>query len=237
MQPSWLRKGESKPLESDQKKQSTQSPDEPDTILSSDGAIDSTAELLEGVSLTANTETNKKGSLLSEDPSQDERGSAQTSQSSTAGGEVSSLASTRSFDSNSPADESAVHTQVRRELWTEAYENLKREEPVLVDAYESFLSLRLDEDTGATTVVAATQKNNTKNMEFEERQQFLKDITETTLKKFETVVASKQYLNDSEENLELVNKVISSIKLGAEEVAFVWVGVCLSLEVRSNVIP
>ena len=237
MQPSRQRTGESKPRQPGQKKQSALSADDSDRKFSSDQAIDSTAELLEGMTLTANTETNRKAGLLSEDPSQDKRGSAKTPPNSTAGGEVSSLPSTRLFDLNSPAVESAVHTQLRRKLWTEAFESLKRGEPGLVDAYESFLSLRLDEDTGATTVAAATQKNNMENMELEESQQLLRDFTEKTLKKFETVVASKQYWNDSEENLELVNQVISSIRLGVEEVAFVWVGVCFSLEVRIIVIP
>ncbi|KAF2191801.1 hypothetical protein K469DRAFT_555193 [Zopfia rhizophila CBS 207.26] len=185
--------------------------------INSDRATDCAAELSEGASFTANTETNKKRGLLSEDASQADRCSTKTPRISATGG------------SNSPTAEITAYIRLRSQLWTEAYDCLEREDARLVDAYERILSLRLHEHAKATAAIGS-RDNDMKKMDPEARRQFLKDIIETTFKRSKGGASTKQRLDNSKENLEFVKQMITSITVAGGEVAFAWVGVCLALK-------
>jgi hypothetical protein len=139
----------------------------------------------------------------------------------------------RSFSSNFLTPSITAHTRLRSQLWTDAYDSLKKEEPRLVDAYERILSLHLSEHTGVTANIGS-QDNDMEKMEPEERQQILKEIIKTTLKISESGASTEKCLHNSKDNLEFVKQMISSITEAAEEVAFAWMGVCLALKVHMN---
>lgn len=136
-----------------------------------------------------------------------------------------------SFYPNSPTAKVTAHTQLRIELWTEAYDRLEKDETHLIDAYRIILSLRLHEYSSASAVIVS-QETDSKKIDPEEWQQILRDIIETTFKASKSGTSTKQPLDDCKENLEFVKQMINSITVGGGELAFAWVGICLALKVQ-----
>ncbi|KAI1357610.1 heterokaryon incompatibility protein-domain-containing protein [Xylaria arbuscula] len=138
-------------------------------------------------------------------------------------------ASMSSLHSRLPVVDTTAHTQLRTQLWIEAYNCLEKGNALLVDAYERILSLRLHEHPTVTAAIVSSE-NVVKNMDPEERQEFFQNIIETVFERSPSAVSTTQPLNYLQWNPEFVKKIISSITLGGQKVAFVWVGVALALK-------
>jgi hypothetical protein len=68
-----------------------------------------------------------------------------------------------------------------------------------------------------------------KSMSSEERQLFLKGIIETTSEELEHSASPEQSMDVSKEPF--LKQIITLIRSGGDEIAFVWVGICLLFKV------
>ena len=174
----------------------------------------------------AKTGTKRKEDIFYEGASQPDKCSSKGSRISN-----SPLPSMDLRYSHPLAADATAHTQLRIQLWTEAYDCLEREDAGLVDAYERILPLHLDERARGTAAIASRENIMTR-MDPQERQHFLEDIIATALEGSKSGASINQHLNDSNENLEFVEQLINSIRIAARGVVFAWVGVCLALKVH-----
>ncbi|KAK1837820.1 nwd1 protein, partial [Colletotrichum chrysophilum] len=119
---------------------------------------------------------------------------------------------------------------LKERLWNEAYDNLKRSESKLVEAYENLLSAELP---GDSHTLAASAENHIKP-DPQERWHQMELLVQVGLQKTKKDAESKQKASD-------VIRVISPLKEGigkavqaAPEAAIAWVGVSFALEILAN---
>ncbi|KAF4920398.1 Vegetative incompatibility protein HET-E-1, partial [Colletotrichum fructicola] len=119
---------------------------------------------------------------------------------------------------------------LKERLWNQAYDNLKRSESKLVEAYENLLSAELPGDSHTP---AASAENHIKP-DPQERWHQMELLVQVGLQKTKKDAESKQKASD-------VIRVISPLKEGigkavqaAPEAAIAWVGVSFALEILAN---
>ncbi|KAK1991102.1 NACHT-domain-containing protein [Colletotrichum falcatum] len=119
---------------------------------------------------------------------------------------------------------------LKERLWNEAYDNLKRSESEIVEAYEKFLSDKLPSDSHTPT---ASAEDHFKS-DPQERWRQMDGLVQAGLQKTEKDAASKQTISDVIRVISPLKEVIRKAVQAAPEAAIAWVGVSFALEILAN---
>ncbi|OHW95573.1 nwd1 protein [Colletotrichum incanum] len=114
-------------------------------------------------------------------------------------------------------------------LWNQAYDEIKSGEPEIFEAYEKFLSAKL-EDEGSGSV--ATE--NRVQAVSEERWRQMQRLIQAGLQRTEKDATIKQKISDGLQIASPVKAVISKAVQAAPEAVIAWVGVSFALEILAN---
>ncbi|KAK3995703.1 hypothetical protein QBC44DRAFT_319239 [Cladorrhinum sp. PSN332] len=117
-------------------------------------------------------------------------------------------------------------------LWDRAYNDFKREEMELVDAYEKILSRQLQEGLGSA--VPESQPNIIAQDKPDTRRRQMMQLIQSGLAKTEREAKLKK---DSSAPVDVVlsaKNVISSAIQAVPQAALAWTGICVALEVLAN---
>jgi hypothetical protein len=113
------------------------------------------------------------------------------------------------------AQPSSASLQAR--LWNQAYDELKADEPKIVDAYEKFLS---------------TELPTANEIEPEQRWHQMERLVRVGLQKTAREAAIKQQIGDVMQAVGVVRGLVDKAVQASPEAAIAWVGVSFALEVR-----
>jgi hypothetical protein len=116
---------------------------------------------------------------------------------------------------------------LQERLWNQAYDELKAEESAIVDAYEKFLSVQLQEDGRSRATTTENEIEPT-----ERRWHQMERLINVGLQWTEKDAAAKQKIGDVLQTVNIVRGMVGSAVQAAPEAAVAWVGVSFALEVR-----
>jgi hypothetical protein len=111
-------------------------------------------------------------------------------------------------------------------LWDQAYDELKKEESGLLDAYEKILSSFGSDVTGS-------QLNTISQHDPDTRRQQMKRLVDTGLEKITREAKVKQSIGLTMEIVIAARDTISSAIQNIPQAALAWTGVCVALEVSA----
>lgn len=117
------------------------------------------------------------------------------------------------------------------EVWNEAYNDLKEDEPGIVDAYERILSSQLETNTPVTEIEGCPE-NLIKTTS--ERQYQLKRLIEEGQARRERAAVIKGKINNVVEPFNHLRSVISLAVKNEPVASIAWVGVTALLDVSDN---
>ncbi|KAH6989033.1 WD40-repeat-containing domain protein [Ilyonectria sp. MPI-CAGE-AT-0026] len=137
---------------------------------------------------------------------------------------VSQLAS----DSASPQPPISTESLQER-LWNEAYDQLKSNEPDVVETYEKILSSQLH--AGDST--PASQKNDIGQTR-EERSHQMQELVRLGLEKTAKGASVKQGIEGGLQTATIMKGIVDKAVQASPEASVAWVGVCLALDILSN---
>ncbi|KAE9566315.1 Vegetative incompatibility protein [Colletotrichum fructicola] len=119
---------------------------------------------------------------------------------------------------------------LKERLWNQAYDNLKRSESKLVEAYENLLSAELPGDSHTP---AASAENHIKP-DPQERWHQMELLVQVGLQKTKKEAEFKQKASDVIRVISPLTEVIGKAVQAAPEAAIAWVGVSFALEILAN---
>ncbi|KAF4884464.1 Vegetative incompatibility protein HET-E-1 [Colletotrichum fructicola] len=119
---------------------------------------------------------------------------------------------------------------LKERLWNQAYDNLKRSESKLVEAYENLLSAELPGDSHTP---AASAENHIKP-DPQERWHQMELLVQVGLQKTKKEAEFKQKASDVIQVISPLKEVIGKAVQAAPEAAIAWVGVSFALEILAN---
>ncbi|KAF5522657.1 Vegetative incompatibility protein HET-E-1 [Colletotrichum aenigma] len=119
---------------------------------------------------------------------------------------------------------------LKERLWNQAYDNLKRSETKLVEAYENLLSAEL---RGDSHTPAASAEPHIKP-ELQERWHQMELLVQVGLQKTNKEAEFKQKASDVIRVISPLKEVIGKAVQAAPEAAIAWVGVSFALEILAN---
>jgi hypothetical protein len=125
-------------------------------------------------------------------------------------------------------DDATADLPVR--LWDHAYNDFKREEPELVDAYEKILSRQLEDGPGSA--VPASQPNTIAQNDRDARRRQMTQLIQAGLDKTEREAKAKERLGVAVDVVLSARDVIRSAIQAVPQAALAWTGICATLEVR-----
>lgn len=129
--------------------------------------------------------------------------------------------------SETPPEPTLSTLQVQ--LWTEAYDAIKKADPKLIDSYERILSSKLQElELGVDTEKTG---DNSISHTGEERWVQMQAIAKYSLKQTEKASAVADKATQALKVITTIKGVVSSALQSVPQAAVVWTGVCLGLEV------
>lgn len=133
---------------------------------------------------------------------------------------------TNSADIEAPTGADGTTASLPIQLWDRAYDDLKREEPKLVDAYEKILSRQLQDGPGS--IVPESQPNTIAQDDSDRRRRQMTQLINASLVKTEREAKEKVGLDVA------VDVLSARSAIQAEpQAALAWTGICIVLEVRS----
>ena len=164
--------------------------------------------------------------------SSDDKGSAEAA----AGGLDSRLPSVPATDFAGAATSTDADgaTCLPVQLWDRAYDELKREEPGMVDKYEKILSRQLQE--GPNSTVPESQPNTIAQANPDVRRRQMIQLIHAGLDKTAREATVKEYLGVAAEVVLSTRDIISSAIQAVPQAALAWAGICLALEVCFRVV-
>ncbi|KAJ8106757.1 hypothetical protein ONZ43_g6953 [Nemania bipapillata] len=131
------------------------------------------------------------------------------------------------------ADSTASGLQAR--IWNEAYDNLKREEPKLVDAYERLLSRELSKgDLSSMEMDEAPLDNEIEQTDSKKRRSQMLSVVQAGLDKTKKEAAVKHAIQGKMHVVSSVKELISEAVKLAPEAAIAWAGACFALQMLAN---
>ena len=116
-------------------------------------------------------------------------------------------------------------------MWNRAYDDLKRREPKIIDAYERILSQELTKDDPGhdTSRVENTIEQADKTKRWSQMQR----LVQARLEKTEREDEVKQAAGEVMQGLLSVKDAIGFVLQTAPQAALAWTGVCFALQVDS----
>ncbi|PWI64590.1 hypothetical protein PCL_09520 [Purpureocillium lilacinum] len=123
----------------------------------------------------------------------------------------------------------AYPTSLPGRLWTNAYDAIKRNEPALVEAYETVLQFELGAELSRTNTGEGNGHIDTQHTRAE-----MVQIVDAGLKRTLRESAVKRKLEEGMRLVSSVKDLVGSAVKYAPEVATAWAGVCLLLQILEN---
>ncbi|KAJ5950023.1 hypothetical protein N7454_001607, partial [Penicillium verhagenii] len=121
---------------------------------------------------------------------------------------------------------STIHVEPKL-LWDEAYDALRHDRGLLLEAYEKILTIEIDEDPEA-------DQNSIVPNNPEVRRYQMKQLVTKGLKKTEKVARAKHGVRNAINVAVSANKIISSAVQVSPDASLAWVGVSLAIQMISN---
>lgn len=137
---------------------------------------------------------------------------------------------TDSTDTKTSTDADGATASLPVRLWDRAYNDLKREEKDLVDAYEKILSRQLQDGPGSA--VPESQLNTIAQNNSDARRNQMAQLIQAGLDKTAREATVKEGLGVAVDVVLSARNIISSAIQAVPQAALAWTGVCLALEVR-----
>ncbi|KAK3946786.1 hypothetical protein QBC32DRAFT_329042 [Pseudoneurospora amorphoporcata] len=138
---------------------------------------------------------------------------------------------TDSADTETPADADDTTASLPVRLWDRAYNDLKREEAELVDAYEKLLSRQLQDGPGSA--VPESQPNTIAQNNSDRRRQ-MTQLINAGLAKTEREAKVKESLSTAVDVVLSARDIINSAIQAVPQAALAWTGICIVLEMFVN---
>ncbi|KAI9786212.1 MAG: hypothetical protein M1839_007622 [Geoglossum umbratile] len=146
---------------------------------------------------------------------------------------TTSPASTAPVTEQAPSDTSSSPSLTQSEqLWNRAYDELKRSEPKLLDAYERILSRELKGDTSSPD--ESQFENSIEQASATKRWSQMERLVQAGLKKIEGEDKVKQAVGEALQGFIAVKDIISLAVQTVPQAALAWIGVCLAVQVFVN---
>lgn len=115
------------------------------------------------------------------------------------------------------------------QFWDRAYDELKRSEPQLLEAYERILSQKLKEDS--LTPEDSKVENSIEQANTTTRCSQMKQLVQAALKKTEREATIKQAGSEVLHSALAMKDIVSLAVRAAPQAALAWAGVCVALQV------
>ncbi|RYP53937.1 hypothetical protein DL768_001249 [Monosporascus sp. mg162] len=132
-----------------------------------------------------------------------------------------------------PASPNTTTCKLQGRLWNEAYDDLKKKEPKLVDAYERLLSRELSEGDSSSTD-ETSQKNEIEQTNSKTRRSQMVRLVQAGLKKTEKEAAVKHDIQEKMHAVSSVKELIDAAVKLVPEAAIAWTGACFALQMLAN---
>ncbi|KAK4232875.1 NACHT domain-containing protein [Achaetomium macrosporum] len=139
---------------------------------------------------------------------------------------------TDSSDIELSADADGATAGLPVRLWDRAYNDLKQEEPELVDAYEKILSRQLEDGPGSA--VPESQPNTIAQNNSDARRRQMAQLIYAGLDKTEREFKIKEGLGVAVDVVLSARSIISSAIQAVPQAALPWTGICVALEMLAN---
>jgi hypothetical protein len=114
-------------------------------------------------------------------------------------------------------------------IWNQAYDELKENEPKLVEAYEKILSVKLNQNDPSSVAWESTGNKieGTREARCRQMQKLVQDGLDCTQKE----ASIKGRIDEGLQIIQQMKGIVDKAIQAAPEAAIAWVGVCLGLEV------
>ncbi|RYP42429.1 hypothetical protein DL768_010338 [Monosporascus sp. mg162] len=132
-----------------------------------------------------------------------------------------------------PASPDSTTSELQGRLWNEAYDDLKKKEPKLVDAYERLLSRELSEKDSSSTG-ETSQKNEIEQTDSKTRRSQMVRLVQAGLEKTEKEAAVKHDIQEKMHAVSSVKELIDTAVKSVPEAAIAWTGACFALQMLAN---
>lgn len=140
------------------------------------------------------------------------------------------------------SDRAASPSRLPERLWNQAYEEARIEDPATVSGYELILSAQLSqEDADFLNVPQPNSTHDTapKNLierDAEKRKEQMDQLVKTGLQRIEKEDKMKQDIENGTRVAMVFKEVVDKAVEPSREAALAWVGVCIGVQVRTDVI-
>ncbi|KAL6352385.1 hypothetical protein LRP88_14152 [Fusarium phalaenopsidis] len=121
---------------------------------------------------------------------------------------------------------------LQERLWNQAYDELKANEPKLVEAYEKILSAELHRN-GPSSIASEPAKNEITSARGTRCRQ-MQQLVQEGLDRTQKAASIKRGIDEGLQAVQAVRGIVDKAVHAAPEAAVAWVGVCLGLEILSN---
>jgi hypothetical protein len=140
-----------------------------------------------------------------------------------------SPAPTAPITEQAPTDTTSSPSTQSERLWNRAYDELKRSEPKLLDAYERILSRELKIDPSNPD--ESQFENSIEQVNTTKRWLQMEQLAQAGLKKTEGEHKVKQAVGDVLQGVLAVKDIVSLAVQTVPQAALAWTGVCLAVQV------
>ena len=130
-----------------------------------------------------------------------------------------------------PSDVPSSPSTLSEQIWNKAYDDLKRREPKIIDAYERILSQELIEDNSGRDL--SRTENTIEQADIAKRWSQMEQLIQARLEKTEREYKFKQAVGEVMQHILSVKDAVSSALQAVPQAALAWTGVCFALQVDS----
>jgi len=120
-------------------------------------------------------------------------------------------------------------SNIPEQLWDRAYDDLKDDEPIIVEAYEKVLSRELD-GNASSSLASENQRNAIEQANRELRRSQMSRLVKTGLEKTEREAKVKRGIGNAMQVVLAANDTIGSAVQACPQAALAWAGVSLALQ-------
>ncbi|RKK76434.1 Vegetative incompatibility protein HET-E-1 [Fusarium oxysporum] len=121
---------------------------------------------------------------------------------------------------------------LQERLWNQAYDEVKANEPKLVEAYEQILSAELCRNDSPSVASRPTENEIGRTRETRYRQ--MQQLVQEGLDRTQKAASIKRGIDEGLQAVQAVRGIVDKAVHAAPEAAVAWVGVCFGLEILSN---
>ncbi|KAI1457056.1 WD40 repeat-like protein [Annulohypoxylon moriforme] len=127
-------------------------------------------------------------------------------------------------------EEASEQPKLQERLWNKAYDDLRSEQPKLVDAYEKLLSSKLRSMDSSST----DEANEINQTDWGKRQFQMNTLVKAGLEKNQKAATVEKRVQGVLQIVDTVRRLIDGAVQSVPQAAIAWTGVCFALEVLAN---